>query len=390
VRATPYRLEEEKMAIVVQRVVGRAHGDRFYPDIAGVARSHNFYPTGPLAPQDGIVAAALGLGRTVVEGGRCLRFSPRHPLYQAASAEETLQDAQRSFWALDLAASGDGMRETEFELEIAERDGTLAALASTYSAEDDAIRPGVGRSGVRVVTFAEILEHGSFPLAEVLLRLLEAGAWGMGGAVEIEYAVSLGTPVREFGVLQVRPLALTRESQELSVDDEPAERILVRSSQVLGNGLVDDIRDVVVVDPERFERSASRETAAEIARLNALLVEEGRPYLLVGVGRWGSRDPWLGIPVAWDQISGARVIVEAGLKDISVTPSQGTHFFQNLTSFNVGYFTVNPNAGFVDWAWLAAQPAASGPGRLRHVRLAAPVIVKMDGRRTKGVILKPA
>jgi CheY-like chemotaxis protein len=400
IRATPYRLEEEKMAVIVQTLVGASHGPRFYPDFAGVARSHNFYPAPPLTAEDGIAAVSLGLGRTVVEGGSCVRFCPRHPHHgvQPSSVEDVLHGSQRAFWALDLrragAEAGPGTEETPFELEAAEADGTLAALASTYSPGDHALHDGTARAGLRLVTFAPILKQGLFPLAEILDRLLEMGAWGMAAPVEIEFAVNLSRAagaMSEFGLLQLRPLALSRETEELAIEVATPERILCRSSAVLGNGTVADVRDALVVDQRRFERSRSRETAQELARLNAELMAEGRPYLLIGVGRWGSADPWLGIPVTWDQISGARVIVEAGFRDRKVAPSQGTHFFQSLTTFNVGYFTVNPDAGdgFLDWEWLRARPALSEMSCVHHLRFESPVLVKMNGKRSEGVILKP-
>jgi CheY-like chemotaxis protein len=388
-RATPYRLEEEKMAVIVQRIVGTAHGDRFYPDFSGVARSHNFYPSKPQTSEDGIAAVALGLGRSVVAEGNCLRFSPRHPrhLVQFSSVKDVLANSQRMFWALDLEREAD-MRETQYALDVAEADGTLGPLCSTYSPENDRISIGTSRAGVRVVTFASILEHDTFPLATLLDRLLAIGRWGMGGAVEIEFAVDLAK--RELAFLQLRPLALSAETDELTIGSIEPDKLVCSSTCVLGNGRIDDIHDIVVVDRSRFDRAHSRRTAAEIAQLNAELA--GRPYLLVGVGRWGSADPWLGIPVTWEQISGARAIVEAGFEEIKVAPSQGTHFFQNLTSFDIGYFTVNPDAGegFVDWAWLAAQPALRDTGSVRLVRTAKPLVVKMNGRNSEGVILKPA
>jgi len=395
IRATPYRLEEEKMAVILQQVVGSRHGSRFYPDVAGVARSHNFYPSPPLTAQDGIAAVALGLGRTVVDGGACLRFSPRHPqrVMEFSSAADALENSQRTFWALDLSRGGEGPEERQYDLEAAEEDGTLAGLASTWSRDNDAVYEGTSRPGVRLVTLAPILKHKSFPLAEILDRVLALGAWGMGAPVEIEFAANLSVPAgtpREFGLLQLRPLALSREREELRIGEVPAEAVVCRSAHVLGNGRL-ALHDAVVVDRHRFERGKSRETAAQIAEMNAALVGAGRPYALFGVGRWGSRDPWLGIPVAWDQIAGAKAIVEAGFRDLRVTPSQGTHFFQNLTSFNVGYFTVNPDLGegFVDWDWLAAQPAVREAGCVRHLRFEGPLVVTMDGQRGEGVILKP-
>jgi CheY-like chemotaxis protein len=398
-RATPYRLEEEKMAVLLQRIVGSARGGRFYPVISGVARSHNFYPTPPLQSKDGIVAVALGMGRTIVEGGACLRFSPRHPrhILQFSSVAETLETTQKQFWALPLEGGPkEGpMREEVFDLSVAEADGALEAVGSTYSPENDAIYDGLSRPGPRVVTFAPILKHGRFPLAEVVDTLMKTGDEGMGVPVEIEFAVSLACgPDRrcEFGFLQLRPLALTREFDTLELGEVDEAAVLCRSERVLGNGRLEGILDLVVVDFNRFERSQSREAAAEVSRLNAILMNEERPYALVGVGRWGSRDPWLGIPVTWDQVAGAQVIVEAGLRDLNVTPSQGTHFFQNLSSFNVGYFTVNPETGdgFIDWDWFDARPALSQAAHVRHLRLKQPILVLMDGRRNAGLILKDA
>jgi len=388
IAATPYRLEEEKMAVIVQRIVGSPHGTRFYPSLSGVARSHNFYPTPPLVAGDGIAAVALGLGRSIVAEGSCLRFCPRYPqhLVQFSSVRDILANSQRAFWALDLAGNA-GMCESRYELDAAEADGTLAAVGSTYSRENDAIYDGTSRPGVRVVSFAPILKYDSFPLATLLDRLLAIGRWGMGGPVEIEFAVDLAR--RELAFLQLRPLALSHEMLELVIGDVDPGLLLCRSDSVLGNGRIDDLHDIVVVDRQRFERASSRQAAAEIAQLNAEL--RGRPYLLVGIGRWGSADPWLGIPVTWEQISGARVIVEAGFADFKVTPSQGTHFFQNLTSFEVGYFTVNPDAGdgFVDWAWLGRTPAVRETTYVRHLRTDRPVVVKMNGKNGEGIILKP-
>jgi len=397
-RATPYRLEEEKMAVILQRIVGAGHDGFFYPDFAGVARSHNFYPTSPLRAEDGVAAVGLGLGRTVVEGGNCLRFCPRHPrnLVQFSSAADVLDNSQRQFWAIEMRSDegGTDMREALLDVEVAEKHGTLAAVASTYSSENNAVYDGLGRPGVRVVSFAPILKHGLFPLAEVLDHLLEIGSWGMGAPVEIEFAVNLATTPgepREFGFLQMRPLALSRESEALEVGEVDRAQLICRSASVLGNGRIEGIRDVVVVDVNRFDRSLSFQAAVDVGRFNRQLLDEGAAYLLVGVGRWGSRDPWMGIPVAWDQISAARAIVEAGFRDFKVTPSQGTHFFQNLTSFNVGYFTVNPDMGegFVDWDWLAEQPAVRETAFVRHLRFERPIVVMMNGKKNEGMIFKP-
>jgi CheY-like chemotaxis protein len=394
-KATSYRLEEEKMAVMLQRVVGAVHGPRFYPDLSGVARSYNFYPASPAKAEDGVVAVALGLGRAVVEGGDCLRFCPRYPqnIPQLATVPDMLRSTQRTFWALPMSPGTGEMREEPFGLEAAEADGTLAAVASTYSRDNDAVYDGISRPGPRIVTFAPLLKHGLFPLAGILDVLMEQGQEGMGTTVEIEFAVNLSPPrgkAKEFCVLQMRPLALSHETEAIELGETGPESVLCRSRRVLGNGRIEGIRDLVVVDFQRFERAKSRDAAAEVARLNGRLLASRTPYLLIGVGRWGSRDPWLGIPVTWDQVSGARVIVETGLRDVKVTPSQGSHFFQNLTSFNVGYFTVDADdkEGFLDWSWLDAQPDQSCEAHVRHLRLDEPVTVKMNGRKGEGVILK--
>ena len=398
-QATSYRLEEEKMGVILQRVVGAARGPRFYPDIAGVVRSHNFYPTPPMKPEDGIAAAALGLGAAVVDGELCVRFCPRYPqrLAQLASPRDYLRNTQREFHALHLAgasARDDGASIGTFDLAQAEADGALAWVGSTYSRENDTIYDGISRPGPRLVTFAPILKQGRFPLSEILERLVGLGVEGTSAPVEVEFAANLSVPAgrpREFGFLQLRPLAVLREGVAIEHDGFERERLICRSDLVLGNGQVDDLRDLVVVDYHRFDRARSSEVAREVAGFNASLLHEGRTYLLVGVGRWGSSEPRLGIPVTWDQISGARVIVEAGFRDFVVAPSQGSHFFQNLAARSVGYFTVNPEAGqgFVDWEWLADQPARREAGCVRHLRFERPLVVRMNGRRNAGVILKP-
>lgn len=402
VRATPYRLEEEKMAVILQQVVGATHGPRFYPDFSGVVRSHNFYPIAPMKFEDGIAAVALGLGRTVVGGGKCLSFCPRYPrnLVQFSSVEDILANSQREFWALELNHHEPfhdpmlDLREVCFGLEAAESDGSLHNVGSTYSRDNNIIYDGLSRPGTRIVSFAPILKHGVFPLAPILEQLTTISEDAFGRPVEVEFAVRLPhgvEEVAEFGFLQIRPLVLSREGEELRVEDVSPERLICQSSKVMGNGRIADVRDVVVVDFHRFERARSQEVAEGVAHLNAKLSENGSPYLLIGVGRWGSNDPWLGIPVEWDEISGARAIVEAGFRDLRVTPSQGSHFFQNLTAFQVGYFTVNPDAGegFVDWQWLAAQPAMEEQGCVRHLQFSAPLPIVMNGRTSRGMIFKP-
>jgi len=400
VRATPYRLEEEKMAVILQQVVGTAHGPRFYPDFSGVVRSHNFYPIEPMAFSDGIAAVALGLGRTVVDGGKCISFCPRYPrnLLQFSSVEDILANTQTEFCALELdgvsqQASPGHLREARFGLDVAEVDGTLQAVASTYSADNHAVYDGLSRPGSRVVTFAPMLKHNLFPLASILEVLVRAGEDALGNPVEIEFAVRIkaADDPAEFGFLQIRPLTLSRDHQDLTIGDVDPARLICQSTKVLGNGRIENLLDIVVVDSQRFERGRSQEVARAVAHFNAKLSADNRSYLLIGVGRWGSNDPWLGIPVEWDEISGARAIVEAGFRDFRVTPSQGSHFFQNLTAFQVGYFTVNPDAGegSLDWQWLADQPAMEEEGCVRHLRFAHPPRVVMNSKASQGVIFKP-
>ncbi|HZL67144.1 MAG TPA: hypothetical protein VFC29_07410, partial [Candidatus Limnocylindrales bacterium] len=267
-------------------------------------------------------------------------------------------------------------------------------LGSTYSLDNHAVYDGLSRSGPRIVSFAPILKHGMFPLPAILDQLMRMGEDAMGRPVEIEFAVRLPREPNEaadFGFLQLRPLVLSRGGEEIRLENVEPDRLVCQSSQVLGHGRLQDLRHVIVVDFHRFERAHSHDVAQSVAYFNAQLSEENTPYLLIGVGRWGSTDSWLGIPVAWDQISGARVIVESGFRDLRVIPSQGSHFFQNLTAFQIGYFTVNPDAGegFVDWQWLAEQPAVEEHGCVRHLQFAAPLVVVMNGKTGEGMIFKP-
>jgi CheY-like chemotaxis protein len=401
-KATSYRLEEEKMAVIVQRLVGTEHKGKFYPDFAGVGKSFNFYPVPPQKSDDGIALVALGLGKTVVEGGNTVRFCPRFPkhLLQFFSTKETLMHAQQDFYALDLNGKLDHHPEStkdplvkRYDLLESEADGTLFSVGSTYSPENEAVYDGISRDGIRVVTFSPILKHKMFPLPEILNMLLGFGTWGMGTPVEIEFAVNLSVPPdkpKEFALLQMRPLVISKEIDELKIDFEK-EELICQSSQVLGNGATDGIYDLVMVDNAKFDRAKSKEIAMEIAKLNTKLLKEKKPYILIGLGRWGSLDPWLGIPVTWDQISGAAAIVESGFKDFEVEPSQGSHFFQNITSFRVGYFTVDAShkIGFIDWDWLLSQDVVEELKFTNHLRFKQPASVKINGHKNIGIILKP-
>jgi hypothetical protein len=400
---TPHRPEEEKMAVVVQRLVGQLHGGWFYPAFAGVACSRNYYPVLGLRADEGLAAVALGFGKTVVEGGKAVRFSPGSPrnVPQFSSTVGYLKTTQRDFYALQM----DGERAFPpadhsdalllLGLDEAERHGTLARVGSVYSRDNDAVYDGLSREGIRLVTFAPVLKAGTFPLSRILTELLALGERAMSCPVEIEFAVNLpagGDSPSEFAVLQIRPLVVevgAEDIDELLHLAEPGS-VLCLSEHALGEGRIQGLRDIVYVRPEAFERGQSVAVAAEIDAINRSLMDESRPYLLIGPGRWGTADHWLGIPVEWRQIAGARVIVETELADVPVTPSEGTHFFHNITSSGIGYLTVQRRSGRVDFEWLASRPARSETRFLRHVRLDRPLDVRIDGRSGRGLVLKEA
>jgi DNA-binding NarL/FixJ family response regulator len=394
---TPNRMEEEKMAVVVQQIVGTRSGRYVYPHASGTASSYNYYPVGAMKPEEGIASVALGLGKQVVEGGRAVRFSPAHPqsLPQFSRPEDILENAQRRFWALDVTRPLDFLAPdsnlVELDLAHAEQHGMLWAVGSTYSQEDDAVHDGISRSGVRLVTFAPLLKGQILPFAEVVQVLLEVGQRGLSGPAEIEFALNL-EPERdgpkEFAFLQIRPLPIV-DSGETAIDEIAADRVFARSNLALGNGRSCEIRDIVWVRMDRFRRECTPEIAVDVGRMNARLSAQGRPFLLLGPGRWGTADHWLGIPVTWAQISGARAILEGDLEDVVVEPSQGTHFFQNLTSYGIGYFHVHARTGgSVDRAWLESLPVEQETAWLRHAHLPEPLEVLIDGKRGLGAILK--
>ncbi len=412
-RSTGNRVEEEKMAVTIQELVGRRYGERYYPSISGVAQSYNFYPIGPQRAEDGVVHLALGLGRQVVDGGRALRFSPRHPevLPQLAKTKTLLDRSQRRFFALDLehrkqhpgAALDAAVRH--YDLATAEEDGALSMVGSVFSPDDQQIRDNLRLPGPRVVTFNNILKYKSVALPEALSRLLEIGTEGLGCAVELEFACDLGhlgVSLRSSGmhsvpvlyVLQIRPFAgRSWLTAGLDVEIAPDDR-LCASTRSLGHGVEDRIQDVVYVRRDRWRAEDNRAIAAEVGVLNAELVAEGRPYVLIGPGRWGTADEWLGIPVGWAEISNVRAIVEASPAGYDVEPSQGTHFFQNITSLEIGYLSLPAGAGEpgddgLDWRWLDAQPAHSETEHLRRLRFDESLTVVLDGRRGCGVIAKP-
>jgi len=393
--STSHRGSAERMAVIVQEVVGRAYAGRFYPDISGVARSYSFYPIGGARPEEGVADLAVGLGKTIVDGGRCWTFSPARPkaVPPYASARERMRATQTELWAVRVDAQPpyDPTAETEFlvraGLAEAEADGTLRWAASTYDPGSDRLWPGLGRVGPRVLDFAPLLTRNELPLAALLRELLAACEGELGAPVEIEFALSM--PPRQsvrFGLLQVRPLLVTSEIVEIDEERLTTASVVVRSRAALGNGSR-EVEDVLLVDPERFEARSTPAIALEIERLNRTLVTEGRPSLLIGFGRWGSSDPWLGIPVRWDQISSARAIVEAAIPGMSPEPSQGSHFFHNLSSFAVLYLMVPELASAeIDWSYLRSQPEIAATEHVRHLRCAAPLAVEVDGRTRLGMV----
>ena len=419
--STGHLLEDEKMAVIVQQVVGERRGDqgdRFYPCFSGVAQSHNFYPFGPQRAEDGVVHLAVGLGRLIVEGGRCLRFSPAHPevMPQFATERGLLESSQSGFYALELGpeeaggpiAAGGSDRVRWFDLSTAERDGVLRFAGSVLMRGERRVRDDLTLPGPRLVTFNNLLKHRAIPLAEALGRLLEMARRGMGRPVELELAGEMGDwgerprrgqPRRApcLYLLQMRAMAAELREPAVDLGAVPRERCLCRTARALGHGVVEGVRDVVHVRRDRWRASENPAIAAELETLNEALRREERPYVLIGPGRWGTADPWLGIPVQWAQISSAKVLVEASPAGYDVEPSQGAHFFQNITSLRLGYLTVPPGADaasgaedFLDWEWLEAQPAAGATAFLRHVRFARPLTVAFDGAAGTGVIGKPA
>ena len=402
-KITSYRSEEEKMAVIIQKMIGNKYESRFYPNIAGVAKSYNYYPLPPQKSTDGIASVALGLGKYVVEGGNTVRFCPKYPddLVQFYSVKETLDNSQREFFALKLDEETDYSDLTHdklvksYDLTVAEKDGTLNFVGATYVPENNAIYDGLSRIGPRVITFGPILKNRLFPLPQILQVLLDIGTWGMGCPVELEFAVNLAPQnggIKQFGLLQMRPLVIKHEEEELKLDNFRKKELICQSNSVLGNGIIDDVYDILLVDYNKYDRSKSREVAEEVTAFNHELLDENKPYLLIGVGRWGSLDPWLGIPVTWEQIAGAKAIVETSFKDMIVKPSQGSHFFQNITSFMVGYFTVNQQDKncFIDWDWLLNVKPVKEKKYTKILRFEEPVLIKMNGHKNAGIILKPS
>ncbi len=392
--------QEEAMAVIIQQLTGEAYGDYLYPAISGVAQSRNFYPVDPMKPEEGIVQVAVGLGKTVVEGERSLRFSPKYPNHmpQFSTVDDMLANAQRYFYALkikgypiDLLFHKHSNLEKR-EIDEAENEFPIQSLASTYIPEEHRIRDNGYMQGPKIITFARVLKHDMFPLPRLITDLLILGRRGMGCPVEMEFSVNL-TPDKnrknDFFFLQMRPMVADLERFEIQITPEDYQQAFCRSTQALGNGKNESIADIVYVKPDDFRPEATVQIADEISRINAGLLKEDRPYLLVGPGRWGSADRWLGIPVQWHNISGVGAIIELRNDKLKADPSQGSHFFQNITSLGIQYITLTEDSeeNYFDWQWMASLPCLQETAFLRHIRLKKPLLLKIDGRTSRCVII---
>ncbi|MGB4576861.1 MAG: PEP/pyruvate-binding domain-containing protein [Paludibacter sp.] len=399
--ATKNVIDEEKMAIVLQEICGNAYGDRYYPSFSGVARSLNYYPIGAELPEDGIANIAMGLGKYIVDGGLTLRFSPAYPnnVLQTSTLEFALRETQTYFNALDLCKTcfvpevDDGFNLVKVKVQDAVQDGTLRYIASTFDVQNGIIQDGL-YEGRKIITFANILKHDVFPLADILKEVLRIAQNEMGRPIEIEFAVNLdysGKKQHTFYLLQIRPIVDSKEMIHEDIGAIESTNTIISSKSALGHGIVNDIFDLVYVRPEAFSASKNQLIAYDIEKINKQLSIKNRSYILVGPGRWGSSDHWLGIPVKWSQISNAKLIVESGLEQYRIDPSQGTHFFQNLTSLGVAFFTINPfqKDGTYDVDFLNSCPAEYESQYIRHVRFENPLVIKVDGRKNLGVVLKP-
>ena len=403
-KSTLHRIEDEKMAVVIQQLIGTSHGDHFYPAISGVVQSYNFYPISHLKSEEGIAHIALGLGKTVMEGANSLRFSPKYPefLPQFSTVDDVLKNSQRFFYALKLTDvpekfGSSFLKSADKTLAHLEIDDFLdhtpvKQLSSTYLPEEHRIRDTVQGKGYPVLTFASILKYKSIPLPEILSGILDMGRKGMGSPVEIEFAVTLPTKQGQkpqFALLQIRPMALNQQNKEVVISEKEIADSFCFSTLALGNGTFRDIADILYVKPDSFDPAHTTEIASDIGKINQQIINQNRKYILIGPGRWGSADRWLGIPVNWNDISGIGAIIEARSDKLHADPSQGTHFFQNITSLGISYITISKKEmDFIDWDWLNSLPQESETTYLKHVRLETPLTIKIDGKKSWAVLLK--
>jgi hypothetical protein len=398
--AINFKLEDEKMAVVIQDVVGTYHRDHFYPHMSGTAQSHNYYPVAHMEPEDGFAIVALGLGHYVVNGERAYRFSPKYPALEMGSLQNQLRNSQVEFLALDMINSevdfcneGSEANLKRLPISEAESHGVLNHMASVYDANNQRIDPGLSSAGPRILNFANILKYEHVPLARALKLIMDVGKEALGSPVEIEYSVDLdsaenGKP--SFFILQIKPMLGTGGEFTFDTGEISRKDMIIFAERSMGNGKIDHITDLVYVDPVKFDKMRTKEMAAQIEYLNKNLVEADQKYILIGPGRWGTRDPFIGIPVNWSQISNAKVIVETSLADFPLDASLGSHFFHNVTSMNVGYFSIQHDSGssFIRWDELEKLKVVEETGFVKHVRFDKPVCIMMDGKKRISIILK--
>jgi len=397
-KATTHNIGDEKMAVIIQEVIGKRFNDRFYPELSGVGRSHNYYAFGNADPKDGIVNLALGLGKTIVDGGFTWSYCPAYPKADPPfnSVNEMLKNTQTEFWSVNMgkAPAYDPVKETEYLVKesiiVAEEDKTLRYVASTLDAHSGRIIMGVGRPGPRLLNFAPVLRLNEVPLNDLLVDLLDVGEKNEGVPVEIEFAMTFSDAgPHKFGFLQIRPMAVSSDIITIEEDEMMGEKVLVSSEMVLGNGKTEIIKDIIYVRRDQFDVLKTHQIASDLEKINQTLLNDKCPYLLIGFGRWGTSDATAGIPVNWGQISGAKAIVEVSIASVNFEQSQGSHFFHNVTGFGVFYFSVpSEMADSVDWQWIDSFDAVNETQTVRHVRLPEPLLIKVDGRTGTGVILK--
>ena len=393
--AVGHRVEDEKMAVIIQKIVGRRNYSRFYPELSGVARSYNYYPLRPAGPEDGVVNLALGLGKTIVDGGISWTYSPAYPKIEPpfGSVKELINGTQTEYWTVNMGKQleYDPINETEYllldNIVTAEPDGSLRYLASTYNQQSGRLTVGTGFKGPRALTFAPLLVLQELPLNQLIVKLLSICEQALNTAVEIEFAMTFDPNL--FGFLQVRSMVIPVDEVHVMEDELVGENVFLASDTVLGNGVVESIKDILYIKPDDFELRHARIVVRELEKLNENMLEKDHPYLLIVFGRLGTLDPWLGIPVRWGQISGAKVIVEATKENIKVELSQGSHFFHNIINLNIKFFSIPFTSPYqVDWDWLNQQEIIAEGRFVRHVRLQNPLQVRVDGRTSKGVIYK--
>ncbi|MBT8374354.1 MAG: PEP/pyruvate-binding domain-containing protein, partial [Deltaproteobacteria bacterium] len=402
-KSTLHRTEDEKMAVIIQQLSGGRYGDYFYPPLSGVAQSYNFYPISHMKPEEGIAHIALGLGKTVVEGGTSLRFSPKYPQFlpQFSAVDDILKNSQRYFFALKMVDCSDHFESqnkttddatlTKLEIDDASDHAPVINFSSTYIPEENRIRDTGNVSGYPVLTFASILKYESFPLPQILTEILKIGRKGMGSPVEIEFSVNIDFNKEkkpEFSLLQIRPMAISMHNRDVEITKKDIDSAFCFSTMALGNGKFKDISDIIYVRPDTFDPARTVEIAGEIGKFNRQMVQQNRKYLLIGPGRWGSADRWLGIPVTWNNISGIAAVVETTADNLKADPSQGSHFFHNITSLGISYLTIKENSkDFLDLKWLKSLSPESETHYLRHVKIDRPITLKIDGKKSRAVLI---